>query len=756
MRTRTKNTFDDNATTGVLTDEDEEEVEHVQIAQVAIATVGVMRPVRASQLSARKVFTSAATIDNGSPQRSPNGSVSDLQSRSSRSPQPSDGSRPPSSLSNTRMTRSGSTESYTTAGSQPNMVTRSSFSNAPPRIHADNVSTFADLDMTTSPLETSSSGHSSMRFRSPSLTVATSSLGHGSHAVKVNRAIPSPSLSVRDSVSPDVPPKDGGWRTRSPALSVSASESGDGAHSPSGPQQGWRNGKKGPSSLDNGHGLGHQTQDSWASTTHSIASSDGNHSSTRGTGLRDRRQAPPRIYPPSTSTRWAHINQHDDGSGRRPSHSGASPSSMQMQRQTSGDSLTRADRSPMSDHSHGSASFDYKNQQQQQRSSRQQPQQQHYSDRASIRSAQSDGDSAYLAAHDRRQQSFSHTTSPISADGRSPHSGFHSPASTHSSIQDRDRGSVSTVASSRDSMGPPPPPPPKLRWWCEQAQNTSFLAQTASSACLRVPDLVDGDLAAALWLHFNKIAFVRHPCRPPCHLLLRLRRRRLPTIKPPLKSGSTTTRTDPLPAPLFRRLRQACRVTAAIRLCRRYQQKMMNPMITSARHTIYDHPKALRSRQSVLLRWDRHGLVLRMHHDSLHQTSSPQRRSEDFGWALYLPDSNSTRSWEVLLALTLASRLPLLASQSRCWTTKLTPLVRSRLTRRESRRKHFQAALQRARGPAVATASAGVLRSKIATTRDLSSRSDLGHTKMLGASPSRCITRVALTRLRCSVMTPKR
>ncbi|SPO23963.1 related to Serine/threonine kinase [Ustilago trichophora] len=462
VQERLRESLDIGKTNGIDLDEDDE-VEHVQIAQAAIATKGVLRPVRASQLSARKVSPSAASLDFGSPHMSPSGSVSDLHARSSRSPSYNDG-RSPSSLSDTRMSRSGSTESYATAGSRPGFVSRGSFSNAPPKIYTENVSTYVDRDMTSSPLETSSSGHSSMRMRSPALTVATSSMGHGSHPGYLNRASPSPSLSVRDSVSPEVPPKDGDWRSRSPALSVSASESGDGAASPAATSR-WRIAKKGPSSLDSGHGhvTGHQTQDSWTSTAPSITSSDGSHSVTRGLGLRERRQAPPRIYPPSTSTRWAQIAHHDDsnsplgvsGSVRRPQQSPTAHAP--MQRKPSVDSLSRPDRSPMSDHSPGSVSLEYGSQSTQ---SQHRQQQQQVVDRSSLLSAQSDGDAGGFGAQ-RRPQYLPSTTSPVSADGRSPLSGFHShsPGIGQGARSDRGRGSISSYASSRDSMGPPLPPP---------------------------------------------------------------------------------------------------------------------------------------------------------------------------------------------------------------------------------------------------------------------------------------------------------
>lgn len=391
-------------------DDDDEEVEHVHIAQAAIATKGVLRPIRASQLSGRKVSPSSGSLDFGNPHMSPSTSVSDLRARSQRPPHQDDSSRPPSSQSDTRMSRSGSTDSYATAGSRPAFISRGSFSNAPPKIYTENVSAFVDRDITSSPLETSSSGHSSMRMRSPALTVATSSLGHGSQAPYPNRSSPSPSLSARDSVSPEVPPKDGGWRSRSPSLSVAGSEPRDGAYSPSTANTDWRSSKRGPSSLDGAHVSGHQTQDSWTSTAPSITSSEGSHSVNRGLGLRERRQAPPRIYPPSTSTRWAHIAQNDDstrmsgaGSSRRPQQS---PTIIApMQRKASADSLMRPDRSPMSDHSHGSASLEHS--------------------------------------------------------ARSPHSAFHSPAISPAPLSDRGRGGIGSFASSRDSMGPPPPPPPK-------------------------------------------------------------------------------------------------------------------------------------------------------------------------------------------------------------------------------------------------------------------------------------------------------
>ncbi|KAJ1025869.1 hypothetical protein NDA16_002495 [Ustilago loliicola] len=411
VQERLRESFDVGQKNSIDMDGDEEEVEHVHIAQAAIATKGVLRPIRASQLSGRKVSPSAGSLDCGNLHMSPSTSVSDLHARSPRSPHQNDCSRPPSSQSDTRMSRSGSTDSYATAGSRPAFISRGSLSNAPPKIYTENVSTFVDREITSSPLETSSSGHSSMRMRSPALTVATSSLGHGSQAGYPNRASPSPSLSVRGSASPEVPLKDGDWRSRSPSLSVSASESGDGASSPSGAHAGWRYAKRGPSSLDSGHVPGHQTQDSWTSTAPSITSSEGSHSVNRGLGLRERRQAPPRIYPPSTSTRWAHIAQSDDSTsltsgtncGRRLQQSPTV--NAPMQRKASADNLMRPDRSPMSDHSHGSASLEH-----------------------SV---------------------------------RSPHSAFHSPAVSSAPLSKRGRGSVSSFASSRDSMGPPSPPPPK-------------------------------------------------------------------------------------------------------------------------------------------------------------------------------------------------------------------------------------------------------------------------------------------------------
>lgn len=433
-------------------DDYEEEVEHVQIAQAAIATKGVLRPVRASQLSARKVSPSSAGFDFGSPHMSPSASSTDLQARPPRSPHHSDATRPSSSLSDTKMSRSGSTDSFATAGSRPAFVTRGSFSNAPPRIYTEKVSVPGDRDMTSSPLETSSSGHSSIRIRSPALTVATSSVGHGSYATSLNRTSPSPSLSIRDLTTPDVPPKDADWRARSPALSVSASDSEEVASSPPVTQLGSRHVKKGPSSLDSGHTPAQHTQDSWTSSTPSIISSDGGQGGTRGFGLRDRRQVPPRIYPPSTSTRWAHIAQQDDGnsliSGSAPSRrSQQSPTvHAAMQRKTSSDSLFSPDRSPISDQSHSSAPHSVQGQHGQQ-------QHRHVSDRSSVRSAQSDGD--------KRLQYLSSSASPMKTDGRSPPPGFYSPSIGQGPLTDRERGTSNLSVSSRDSMGPPPPPPPK-------------------------------------------------------------------------------------------------------------------------------------------------------------------------------------------------------------------------------------------------------------------------------------------------------
>ncbi|KIS67147.1 uncharacterized protein UMAG_05014 [Mycosarcoma maydis] len=351
-----------------LQDEEAAEVEHVQIAQAAIVTKGVLRPFRTSQLSARKVSPSSTGFDHSHAQISPSSSASDVQVLLSASPRHRDGFRSPSSLSDRSMSRAGSADSYATAGSRPALATRTSFFNVPPRILTKDTSTYAESVMTDSPVETSSSGHSSMRLRSPSLTVATSSMGHGNGAAILQRASPSPSRSVRDTASPEMPSKNGDWRSRSPALSISAYDAPEGASSPSGAQHAMRHANQGPASLDGGYTVGQKTRDSWASTTPSITSSDGTHSVVRGLALRERRQAPPRIYPPSTSTRWAHISHQDDisspmglgsaGSNRRMQLS-PSPTTIQapMQRKTSADSLaSRPDRSPMSDHSHRSKS----------------------------------------------------------------------------------------------------------------------------------------------------------------------------------------------------------------------------------------------------------------------------------------------------------------------------------------------------------------------------------------------------------------
>ncbi|CDW98943.1 hypothetical protein [Sporisorium scitamineum] len=343
-------------------DLDDEEVHHVQIAQAAIATKGVLRPVRASQLSGRKASSSSASLNFGSPQSSPRTSYSNAQARLPRSPQRHDPSGSPSSLYDTRMSRCASAESYTTAGSRPSLASRGSFSHAPPKILTENASFYSDRDTTSSPLETSSSGHSSMRLRSPALTVAASSTGHGNNNFVPHRASPSPSLSVRDSASPEVPSKDPDWCARSPAVSVSASEPGEDASWPPSAQYGARYAKRSPSSVDSGHPIGHQTQDSWASATPSVTSSEGSHGVSRGLGLRERRQAPPRIYPPSTSTRWAHIGHQDDaispaGSSASSRRTQQSPTmQVPMQRKASAESLSRLDRSPMSDRSSGSAS----------------------------------------------------------------------------------------------------------------------------------------------------------------------------------------------------------------------------------------------------------------------------------------------------------------------------------------------------------------------------------------------------------------
>ncbi|CBQ69430.1 related to Serine/threonine kinase [Sporisorium reilianum SRZ2] len=390
-------------------DLDDEEVQHVQIAQAAIATKGVLRPVRASQLSARKASSSSsASLNFGSPQSSPRTSASNPQARVPRSPQRHDASRSPSSLSDTRMSRCASAESYTTAGSRPSLASRGSFSNAPPKILTGNASCYTDRDATSSPLETSSSGHSLMRLRSPALTVATSSMGHSNSTFVSHRASPSPSLSVHDTASPDVPLKDPDWRTRSPAVSVSASESGEDSAWPSSAQYGARYTKRGPSSVDSGHATGHQTQDSWASAAPSIASSEGS-AAPRGLGLRERRQAPPRIYPPSTSTRWAHIGHQDDvispaGSSASSRRTQQSPTmQVPMHRKASAESLSRLDRSPMSDRSPGSAS------------------------RGPVSPALRQRSSDLLPGRSV------HTSSPSSSE----HASF------------------------RDSLGPPPPPPPK-------------------------------------------------------------------------------------------------------------------------------------------------------------------------------------------------------------------------------------------------------------------------------------------------------
>ncbi|GAC92853.1 likely protein kinase [Pseudozyma hubeiensis SY62] len=378
-------------------DDEEAEVQHVQIAQAAIVAKGVLRPVRASQLGARKVSPSAANFESSSPHMSPSSSSSNLQSRQPRSP---------SSLSDTAMSRGGSVDSYATARSNLALGTRGSLSDAPHRILTKNLSNFAESDVTNSPIETSSSGHSSTRMRSPSLTVATSSMGHGSYAGVPNRASPSPSLSVRDTASPDLPPKHGDWRSRSPAVSVTADSEAEGATASSEALHDAQHAKRKPASLDGVHTMGHQTQHSWASSAPSVTSSDGNHGVGRGLGLRERRHAPPRIYPPSTSTRWAHHLPHQDDGSSPMGSAGSSSRRMQpsptmqapMQRKASADSLgSRPDRSPMSDHSHGSTS----------------------SVQFGFRRRESDG------------------------------------------LSQSSHGRSSARNSTRDSMGPPPPPPPK-------------------------------------------------------------------------------------------------------------------------------------------------------------------------------------------------------------------------------------------------------------------------------------------------------
>ncbi|TKY88570.1 hypothetical protein EX895_002559 [Sporisorium graminicola] len=335
----------------VSSDLDDDEVQHVQIAQAAIATKGVLRPVRASQLSARKASSSSSTgLNFGSPQSSPRTSFSNAQARLPRSPQRHDPSRSSSPLSDTKMSRCTSAESYTTAGSRPSLASsRGSFPTAPPKILTGTASTYSDRDATSSPLETTSSGHSSMRLRSPALTVSTSSMGHGNNTFVPHRTSPSPSLSARDPASPEVSFREPDWRTRSPAVSV-----GEEASWPSSAQHGARYAKRGSPSADSGHAIGHQTQDSWTSAAPSITSSEGSHGVSRGLGLRERRQAPPRIYPPSTSTRWAHIGHQDDAlspAGSTASSRRTQPSpivQVPMQRKASAESLSQMDRSPMS------------------------------------------------------------------------------------------------------------------------------------------------------------------------------------------------------------------------------------------------------------------------------------------------------------------------------------------------------------------------------------------------------------------------
>lgn len=434
-------------------DEDDEDVE---IARAAIATKGVVRPARASLLSGRKVSPSAVSHDFGSTHVSPSASALDLQARRPHSPR-NDASRSSSSMSNTRMSRNGSAESYAAASSRPALVSSGSFSTAPPRIYTENVSTFIDREIHNAPLETSFSGHSSSRLQSPALTMATSSMGHSNNPAQLYRTVPSPSLSIRDSASPVVPPKDLDWRARSPALSISASESEESASSPIVAHTGWQNAKRGLSSSDSGHMLGHQTQDSWTSSAPSITSSEGNHAPSRGAGLRDRRQAPPRIHPPSTSTRWAHIAQQDDATspGSRPSSGRHSQQSLAlhsgMQRKHSADSLVRSDRSPLSDHSYGLATQDSSNRPTQaSRGPQYEPP--HSARHIATQSAASEADTLSLAS----QQHRSSITSPTMS-----HAGRHSPSAAQVPAQDRQRGSVGSVASSRDSMAPPPPPPPK-------------------------------------------------------------------------------------------------------------------------------------------------------------------------------------------------------------------------------------------------------------------------------------------------------
>ncbi|PWY99224.1 hypothetical protein BCV70DRAFT_126596 [Testicularia cyperi] len=450
-------------------DEDVEEVETVQIAQAAKATKGSLRPVRASDISHRRASPSAASSEFGSPQVSPSSSHSDLASlRSAASPRHIVARlSPPTTNNDTRRSQNESASAPRRPMSRPPLERLPS---APaPKIRTDlareaAVRDFVDRDMSSSPLGTSSSGHSS-RNRSPALTLATSSLGHH-HGVQSGSAATSVVSCRRGGTSPELQLKDSYTQSPSSYTSGSFLRGLDSALPPS-------------SEIGESHRQG--TQDSWTSNPvshsasgsgsasgsahgHGAGSSDGGHGRARNLGLRDRRNIPPRIYPPSTSTRWAHINQ-DDGNAtfasgvKKPART-VSPNLPGLQRQTSNESLARPDRSPYSDNfrppSSASTSAPRSAQSQTQTSQGHSHQQQ----RTSLRSIRSNGSSAGMLQLDRdvRQNQPYSAGSSREAGSVSP-----SPAAYGSDVyqQQTSRGSVSSASSVRDSLGPPPPPPPK-------------------------------------------------------------------------------------------------------------------------------------------------------------------------------------------------------------------------------------------------------------------------------------------------------
>ncbi|KAN0065482.1 hypothetical protein ACQY0O_001318 [Thecaphora frezii] len=435
-------------------DEVDEEEEVVQIARAAKATKGKPKPIQAVMLGGRRDSPAGLTPEFFSPGVSP--SSTDYASAQSQSPQPF-AARAPSVLSG----RSG------LASPIPSTVERRTLARpgnslAPLKVPHEGWRGALDRDSHSSPGGASSSGHSSSYTRnlSPGYSARSPSLhspmfGGGGSSVGGSYAAPYPASpasltgSHRTSVSPRVPPKDwpppqpqsGGAETvqrlpappaRSPQASATPSPR---LPTRSQTQEFWSRSEAAP------------TVSCYTESLHGHSgSSDSNHGRGRGLGLRDRRNIPPRIYPPSTAvTRWANAAAASTSSeeGTSPYSSGfRRPTAPSMTRKASQESLVRVghqenpyerNRTPdyaragtnsVSSHSHG---------------------------RASPRSFASECELASAHSHSSlaRSSDLQHTSIFSASTGPSH------PSYARSSCS----GSFSSV---RSSLGqPPPPPPPK-------------------------------------------------------------------------------------------------------------------------------------------------------------------------------------------------------------------------------------------------------------------------------------------------------